>query len=310
MQHSNDISLYTVQPNTGLLWHTISFLIGRGGDSGDEMMNARVNIRWLTLSILLVPLHTVFGQGQLKALVTGVTPIAAITVTTPAGGESPIGYPSTFRKDPFITIKEDAGDPHTGLEDKIFSVKSVWELFDSDTSIKEDAETLKKQTVVEVFLNSFNEELHEDPFYHVGRDVRADMFIYDEQAWDALGDTLRKKYRIVETIHHTAARAEEVVTLKYETDSQTKFRGRPGIERIGNKEYIIFRVGIRMPRARSNIDTRVSERGYRLRMGRALGKTSPASTVSLEHEYSKSDAEETQGEWEQISQVTVRVPIW
>lgn len=266
------------------------------------------NAHCFSLVYCLLSCSAVNAQDQLVKGLVDTTPSSITTPGAVVEKNEPV-FDEIFHKDPFMVIRDDAESDQTEVEEKIFSIRKVWNILDSDVRPIPETELDRRKNILEVYYESFSEELHSDPFYHIGRDAGVDRFIYDEQAWDALADTLRRKYKAVRCVYHAAMRAERAVTLRYESKDNVVYKLRPGIERVGTKEFVILRFAVR-GMAGTRIDTRAGENGFKFRLGKNADKLRLAKALSIEYEACRTEPELADEKWEQKSQVCVRVPVW
>jgi hypothetical protein len=123
-----------------------------------------------------------------------------------------------------------------------------------DTEEKVDYSQYEKVGNLELFSKCFEAKLNENPFdlferrgeyriyHHRGEEgVGFDEFPYEEQAWGALGSTLRRKYAIVRIGDKCVKKVRDSTTIKCETDYGTA-KVRPSIEKIGDTQKMGVRI--------------------------------------------------------------------
>lgn len=219
--------------------------------------------------------------------------------------------PVMTRKDPMILIQQGAEDP--ALSDNLmFKIKPAWAFFYSqEKSVPIDDNRFSNKRFVDVYMASLRDELHAEPFYYVGReDIRADEFIYQEEAWDALADALRKKYRVIRMVDWVARQAEDVVTVKYKSSSGCVLKARPGIERLEGKDSVILRLSADDFAGIDKVDARLRPGSARLRVGNALHGCSIPCLVYLEYETFISSDEAQDTHRQNALQAYFEMPLW
>lgn len=233
----------------------------------------------------------------------------AISQATPMMSLPPIDS-LALRKDPFIIVKTEETDTDR-RESLVFQIRPVWTFLDADEKpIDMDDRSYEKEKFLEVYMLSLEEELQSDPFYHVGRDQSVDKMMYDEQFWDALADSLRKKYRLVRIADKLARDIEHSVTLKYETTDGIMVRVKPGIERVGGSDTIILRVTLKSPSGTERIDSRIRTDGFALRLCKQIRPTPDYCALFVEYKYSQRDEVEDVVLRTQTAQAGMEIPFW
>ena len=173
----------------------------------------------------------------------------------------------------------------------------------------EDYAKYEDVNVLEVFSKSFEEKLRADPFYHVDRPYDADKFYYREQAWHALGSTMRRKYKIARVADKALLKARAATTASYETSGGgMSIKASPGIGGIDGDDFSL-RLQVKRVLGIDSIDTKIGRNDFLASIAKRIHAFGEGSRICLEYEIN-GDYENDGEQEESISRVCLEIPTW
>jgi hypothetical protein len=258
-----------------------------------------------------VLLTAVVLQAQtLKGVViSSSSPIQPLSSTSQTSLENRNSTMRTFRNDSFLTVQMNINEEE-GKVSEINMTPVLRLLSDDYDNSYENFEKYEKESFVKVYVDSFNKQLQSDPFYHVGRDIEVGSFIYEEKSWDALANTLKKKYKVVRVADQMAKKVEKSMTVSYKSSTGTSLKLRPGISRVDGHDTAVARCSMKNIAGIERVETRFGEDCVKVRMSHRINNMPPNSLVALEYESSKETSEAGKTEWNNVSQIVMEIPFW
>lgn len=172
----------------------------------------------------------------------------------------------------------------------------------------EDYKRYEDIGALETFANSLEEELNTDPFYHVNREYDPDDFYYRKQAWEALGATLRRKYEIARMADRAIMKAQDSVTVSYQTSAGVSIRARPAM--VGeNGDALGMRLRMERLWGIERIDLTAGINEFGAGIVKRLPALGEDSRFRLEYEYDGNPGSDGHSQ-EHISRASLEVPVW
>lgn len=260
----------------------------------------------MLLPLTATPLSAQVAEGIV--LISPKAPEVTYSLSTESSSENDFSSMRAFRNDSFLTLRPDIDEMKTG--DSGIKLNPVFHILSEDYDYAyRDLEKYEKETFLNTYMDSLNEELQSDPFYHIDRDIDTDTFLYEEQSWDALASALKKKYEIVRQADKFTKQLENKVTLSYKTEGGASVKLRPGIDRTDGSYKAMLRCSIKCFLGIERIETRIGEDCVKIRLACFITRKKN-SKLAVEYESVLENDENDQEQRNEVSQIVMEVPFW